>query len=302
MEKINIINFAVLTENEKNKLQSIGNVKNFGTAIGQEADPTEDDMINILSKEEFEVLIVNSAPVTKKVIDILKNTKLIICARGNPVNVDVEYCKNKSIIVTHTPGRNANAVAEYTISMIISSMRNIPDSILALKNKECTLDLPLDKVDRNKKDVAWMHPSLKYEPYAALANAIRFARDLFNEPESLYQTEQYFFEIKRLEYLNLYFKDLGDGLVMLEWKDENLSAEPLIFVAQNRKAAAVGAGLMKAIALQKMPLSMRAYLKIEGELDDFLIPNPIFIKQNLSTDLEAAAELRKLYEHIRGVL
>ena len=128
------------------------------------------------------------------------------------------------------------------------------------------------------------------------------ARDLFNEPESLYQTEQYFFEIKRLEYLNLYFKDLGDGLVMLEWKDENLSAEPLIFVAQNRKAAAVGAGLMKAIALQKMPLSMRAYLKIEGELDDFLIPNPIFIKQNLSTDLEAAAELRKLYEHIRGVL
>ena len=53
---------------------------------------------------------------------------------------------------------------------------------------------------------------LKYEPYAALANAIRFARDLFNEPESLYQTEQYFFEIKRLEYLNLYFKDLGDGL------------------------------------------------------------------------------------------
>ena len=143
---------------------------------------------------------------------------------------------------------------------------------------------------------------LKYEPYAALANAIRFARDLFNEPESLYQTEQYFFEIKRLEYLNLYFKDLGDGLVMLEWKDENLSAEPLIFVAQNRKAAAVGAGLMKAIALQKMPLSMRAYLKIEGELDDFLIPNPIFIKQNLSTDLEAAAELRKLYEHIRGVL
>lgn len=165
MEKINIINFAVLTENEKNKLQSIGNVKNFGAAIGQEADPTEDDMINILSKEEFEVLIVNSAPVTKKVIDILKNTKLIICARGNPVNVDVEYCKNKSIIVTHTPGRNANAVAEYTISMIISSMRNIPDSILALKNKECTLDLPLDKVDRNKKDVAWMHPSLKYEPY-----------------------------------------------------------------------------------------------------------------------------------------
>ncbi len=144
---------------------------------------------------------------------------------------------------------------------------------------------------------------LKYEPFAALANAIRFARDLFNEPESLYQTEQYFFEIKRLEYLNLYFKDLGDGLVMLEWKNENSNKEPLIVVAQNRKAAAVGAGLMKAVALQKLALPIRACLKIEGELDDFLIPNPIFIKQNLSTDEQAATELRKLYEHIsKGVL
>lgn len=143
---------------------------------------------------------------------------------------------------------------------------------------------------------------LKYEPYAALANAIRFARDLFNEPESLYQTEQYFFEIKRLEYLNLYFKDLGDGLVMLEWKAESSSCEPLVLVAKNRKATAVGAGLMKAVALQRLPLSIRAYLKIEGELDDFLIPHPIFIKPDLLTDEEAAKELRKLYEHIKGEL
>ena len=43
-------------------------------------------------------------------------------------------------------------------------------------------------------------------------------------------------------------------------------------------------------------------MKIEGELDDFLIPHPIFIKPDLLTDEEAAKELRKLYEHIKGEL
>ena len=61
---------------------------------------------------------------------------------------------------------------------------------------------------------------------------------MFNEPESLYQTEQYFFEIKRLEYLGLYFKDLGEGLVMLEWKGAE-DAEPVVLAATDRKAAAV---------------------------------------------------------------
>lgn len=139
---------------------------------------------------------------------------------------------------------------------------------------------------------------LAYEPYAALANAVRFARNLFNEPESLYQTEQYFFEIKRLEYLGLYFKDLGEGLVMLEWKGAE-DAEPVVLVATDRKAAAVGAGVMKAAALQKLPGQIRAYLKIEGILNDFLIKNPIYIKQNLQNDAAAAEELRRLYGIIR---
>lgn len=48
-----------------------------------------------------------------------------------------------------------------------------------------------------------------------------------------------------MEYLGLYFKDLGEGLVMLEWKGAE-DAEPVVLAATDRKAAAVGAGVMKA--------------------------------------------------------
>lgn len=101
-----------------------------------------------------------------------------------------------------------------------------------------------------------------------------------------------------MEYLGLYFKDLGEGLVMLEWKGAE-DAEPVVLAATDRKAAAVGAGVMKAAALQKLPGQVRAYLKIEGILNDFLIKNPIYIKQNLQNDAAAAEELRRLYGIIR---
>ena len=40
-------------------------------------------------------------------------------------------------------------------------------------------------------------------------------------------------------------------------------------------------------------------MKIEGILNDFLIKNPIYIKQNLQNDAAAAEELRRLYGIIR---
>lgn len=95
----------------------------------------------------------------------MKNLKLIICARGNPVNVDVSYCLSKGIAVTYTPGRNANAVAEYTICMMISILRNITQAINSIRNRECTLNYPVDELKNRTKDVVWMHKDIPYEPY-----------------------------------------------------------------------------------------------------------------------------------------
>ncbi len=160
-----IVNFSVLGSQEKKILEECSDVTHYGAAIGIEKDPTEAEMIDVLSKEQPEVLIVNSAPTTAKVIDAMNNLKLIVCARGTPINVDVSYAASKGIPVTHTPGRNANAVSEYTIAMIIIALRKVPSSILAIKNKECTVSLPVDELKNRSKDVVWLHPDVPYEPY-----------------------------------------------------------------------------------------------------------------------------------------
>ena len=139
----------------------------------------------------------------------------------------------------------------------------------------------------------------KFETYTALANAIRFAKDLYHEPYGKYLTEQCFFEIKRLEYLGLGFKDCGDNLLRLIWKGTDTPKEQVI-VGKNRQASAIGAGVMKVVALQQLPINLVAYLKIEGKLNDLVVKNPIYIKDNLTDELMLEQELRQVYMQVKG--
>jgi phosphoglycerate dehydrogenase-like enzyme len=70
-------------------------------------------------------IITTFAPVTANVIDSAKKLKLIACGRGGPVNVNVEYATQKRIPVIYCPGRNAEAVADYTLGLILCLARNI---------------------------------------------------------------------------------------------------------------------------------------------------------------------------------
>lgn len=82
---------------------------------------------------DVEVIIVHVAPVTKEVIEASEKLKIIGCARGGPVNVDIDAATMRGIPVIYTPGRNAEAVAEYTIGLIIAYMRNIINAHQLLK-------------------------------------------------------------------------------------------------------------------------------------------------------------------------
>ncbi len=48
-----------------------------------------------------------------------------IC-RGDSGHVDIEAATRAGVVVTHTPGRNAEAVAELTIAMMLALLRGIP--------------------------------------------------------------------------------------------------------------------------------------------------------------------------------
>jgi len=84
--------------------------------------------------EDYDILVVQFTPVSKKLIDKAKNLKLICVLRGGFENIAFEYAASKGISVFNTPGRNSRSVAEFTIGMMLSETRNIARSHAALKD------------------------------------------------------------------------------------------------------------------------------------------------------------------------
>ena len=60
------------------------------------------------------------------------NLKVIGCLERDE-NINVDYASRKGILVYNTPGRNADAVADFTVGMMIAERRNIARGHLGLK-------------------------------------------------------------------------------------------------------------------------------------------------------------------------
>ena len=79
------------------------------------------------------VLVTHVAPVSRSILRELPDLEMIAVARGGPVNVDVAAVRERGIRLVNAPGRNASAVAEFTIGAIIAETRNIARGHAALK-------------------------------------------------------------------------------------------------------------------------------------------------------------------------
>jgi D-3-phosphoglycerate dehydrogenase / 2-oxoglutarate reductase len=73
-----------------------------------------------------EVLVVHGAPVTDAVLDASSELRLVCCARGGPVNVDVDAVKARGLPLVTTPGKNAEAVADQTLAFLVMLARGFP--------------------------------------------------------------------------------------------------------------------------------------------------------------------------------
>ncbi len=74
-----------------------------------------------------DALLVHGAPVSAEVLDAAP-LRLVCCARGGPVNIDVAAASRRGIPVTNAPGRNAQAVAELTIAFALMLIRGVAAS------------------------------------------------------------------------------------------------------------------------------------------------------------------------------
>ncbi len=73
-----------------------------------------------------EVLVVQGAPVTAEVLDASHQLRLVCCARGGPVNIDIDAVTARTLPLVNTPGKNAEAVADLTLAFLVMLARGLP--------------------------------------------------------------------------------------------------------------------------------------------------------------------------------
>ncbi len=79
-----------------------------------------------------QALLTHVAPVTQAVVDAGDQLGIIGCCRGGPVNVNVAAASARGIPVVNAPGRNSQAVVEFTVGLILAECRGIARAHAAL--------------------------------------------------------------------------------------------------------------------------------------------------------------------------
>lgn len=99
-----------------------------------EADPTltADDLPGRIGG--VEVLVVRSTRVTAAAIEAAHDLELIVRAGAGTNTIDVDAASEVGIYVTNVPGRNAIAVAELTIGLLLAIDRRIADNVADLRS------------------------------------------------------------------------------------------------------------------------------------------------------------------------
>lgn len=84
---------------------------------------TQEEMIKEI--EEVDGIIVGVDPLNAEVLKHAKKLKVISKYGVGTDNIDIQYAKDKNIVVTITKGANSDAVADYAFSLMISAARKL---------------------------------------------------------------------------------------------------------------------------------------------------------------------------------
>jgi D-3-phosphoglycerate dehydrogenase / 2-oxoglutarate reductase len=82
----------------------------------------------------YDVLVVRSTEVTGAVFEAADRLALVIRAGAGTNTIDTEAAATRGVLVSNVPGRNAAAVAELTLGLLLAIDRRIADNVADLRN------------------------------------------------------------------------------------------------------------------------------------------------------------------------
>ncbi len=118
------------------------------------ADPCDENAISYLRENHIDVLLKpaisplellkeipkvdallvrSRTKVTKEVIEKGVNLKVVARVGSGFDNIDIKVCREKGITVVNAPDANSQAVAELTVGLIISYLRELPRVFISMK-------------------------------------------------------------------------------------------------------------------------------------------------------------------------
>lgn len=125
---------AEVTIVEDTEMSSIGKITDRMGVLersGIDAAPTCPALLENVA--DADILVVHVASINRQVLDAAPNLKLVAVLRGGVENADLDALKERYIPLINAPWRSANAVADFTVGMMIAENKNIARSHHLLK-------------------------------------------------------------------------------------------------------------------------------------------------------------------------
>ncbi|MBA7466315.1 putative 2-hydroxyacid dehydrogenase YoaD [subsurface metagenome] len=85
-----------------------------------------EELIDRIQGQDIEIVVIEADFVFRQVFERGRKLKLVAACRGNVTHVDIEAATEHGVLVVNTPARNATAVAELTVGLMLALVRNIP--------------------------------------------------------------------------------------------------------------------------------------------------------------------------------
>ena len=106
----------------------IGQLENAGFSVETE-HVNQSNLVNYINENEIEVILVRSATeVRNDIIDNCASIKIIGRGGVGMDNINVEYAKEKGLLVINTPAASSQSVAELVMAHLFSISRSVFDS------------------------------------------------------------------------------------------------------------------------------------------------------------------------------
>jgi D-3-phosphoglycerate dehydrogenase / 2-oxoglutarate reductase len=111
---------------------ALGDLRALGLEVDYRPTIGETGLLQVVA--DAGILVVRSTKVNRDVIEAARCLDLIVRAGAGVNTIDVGAASRRAIYVANCPGKNATAVAELTMALILALDRRVPDAVFLLRS------------------------------------------------------------------------------------------------------------------------------------------------------------------------